>query len=83
MNYQGKLYGCVRTSYFEMSATTFDVETLKFMVQESQRHLGFLRRSMTSHPDCSEGSEFDDLTNSCQEWEDKVTEFLKYIENKV
>lgn len=47
------------------------------MLNAAKYRLGSLRRSMTVHPDCVEGSEFDDLTDIAQELEDEIEALLK------
>lgn len=47
------------------------------MLKVAKSRLGRLRRSMTAHPDCIEGSEFDDLTNIAQELEGEIEALLK------
>lgn len=36
-----------------------------------------LKLSMCVHPDCTEGSEFDDLTTTAQEFEDEIEQLIK------
>lgn len=76
MEYKGDLYGKVGGGYFPLMATTEDVNDLKNMLIESAKVIGMLRRSITAHPDCEEGSEFDDFSTTAQEQEDKIYEFL-------
>ena len=48
-------------------------------LNESRIQLSQLRRSMSVHPDCTEGSEFDDFTNSSQELENEIQLLIKEI----
>lgn len=77
MEYKGNLYGKVGAGYFPLSATTEDVEKMKHLLIETTKVLGMLKRSMMAHPDCEEGSEFDDFTDTAESQEEKVNEFLK------
>lgn len=55
---------------------TTEIEMLE-MLEKAKSTLGVLRRSITAHPDCTEGSEFDDLTDMAQEIEDRIEELIK------
>jgi hypothetical protein len=48
-------------------------------LNEARIQLAQLRRSMTAHPDCTEGSEFDDFTSSSQELEDEIEQLIKEV----
>lgn len=51
---------------------------------ESARNLiGRLKRSMLAHPDCTNGSEFDDYTSIAQQIEDELTCFLNEFHNNI
>lgn len=42
------------------------------MLKEAKSMIGKLRRSMSVHPDCTVGSEFDDYTTDAQNLEDEI-----------
>lgn len=46
-------------------------------LEEARQTIATLKRSMLVHPDCEEGSEFDDLTSSAQEIEDEIESLIK------
>ena len=48
------------------------VEALK----ESKSMIGKLRRSISVHPDCTIGSEFDDYTTDAQNLEDRIESLI-------
>lgn len=48
------------------------VEALK----ESKSMIGKLRRSISVHPDCTIGSEFDDYTTDAQNLEDEIESLI-------
>lgn len=48
-------------------------------LNEARIQLAQLRRSMTAHPDCTEGSEFDDFTSSSQELENEIEQLIKEV----
>lgn len=45
-------------------------------LQEAKQLICSLKLSMLAHPDCTEGSEFDDYTSTAQEFEDKAAEVI-------
>ncbi len=77
MEYKGKLYGKFRGQYIPLLADTEQIDKMEQLLKESRTQLAILRRSMTAHPDCEKGSEFDDLTDSSQDLEDKIEDFFK------
>lgn len=46
------------------------------MLKESMSMIGKLRRSMSVHPDCTIGSEFDDYTMDAQNLEDEIESLI-------
>ncbi|MCL1636288.1 hypothetical protein [Elizabethkingia bruuniana] len=56
-------------------------EEMISMLEKSRKMLQSLKLSMLVHPDCEEGSEFDDYTTSAQETEDKIEELINKINN--
>lgn len=44
---------------------------------EAKRTICALKLSLMAHPDCTEGSEFDDMTTRLQEMEDEIESLLK------
>lgn len=60
----------------EMFAHEYETQIrrpLENRIEELKHTLQSLMISMSAHPDCAEGSEFDDLTNIAQEIIDKTT----------
>lgn len=49
---------------------------LEQALMQAKKMIGSLRRCITVHPDCEEGSEFDDYANSAQEIENEIDEIL-------
>lgn len=49
---------------------------LKLLLKEAKETIGMLKRSMLVHPDCTEDSEFDVMTDAAQEM-DELKEILK------
>lgn len=47
------------------------------MLNESMGVIRRLKLSMPAHPDCTEGSEFDDYTSLAQETEDEIEQLIK------
>jgi len=45
-------------------------------LQKATQLICSLKLSMMAHPDCTEGSEFDDYTSSAQEFEDKAQKVI-------
>lgn len=45
-------------------------------LEEARTVIARMKRSILVHPDHEEGSEFDDLTTSAQEMENKISEYL-------
>lgn len=52
-------------------------EKLKAMLKSAKLTISRMKLSMLTHPDCVEGSEFDDYTEEAQELEDKIETHLK------
>jgi hypothetical protein len=50
---------------------------LEELLADAAKTIGSLKRSMMAHPDCEEGSEFDDYTSTAQEMEDKIETYLR------
>lgn len=46
------------------------------LLKEARQSLAMIRRSMMAHPDHEEGSEFDDMTTTAQDTEDKIEDYL-------
>lgn len=46
-------------------------------LQDAIKLICSLKLSMLAHPDCTEGSEFDDYTSSAQEFEDAAEALIK------
>jgi hypothetical protein len=46
------------------------------MLKEAKSMIGKLRRSMSVHPDCTIGSEFDDYTTDAQNLEDEIESLI-------
>lgn len=86
MKYIGKLYGKVGNSYFLLEETADDFDKLKEKsyltdklaekLNEARIIIAQMKRSMLVHPDCTEGSEFDDFTSSAQEIEDQIESLI-------
>lgn len=47
-----------------------------YLLRKANKVIQSLKLSMLVHPDCENGSEFDDLTSTAQEMEDEINEFL-------
>lgn len=47
------------------------------MLQKVKSGLSRIKGSMMAHPDCIEGSEFDDYTNSAEEVENEIEKLIK------
>lgn len=47
------------------------------MLIEAKQQLQSIKLSMMAHPDCTEGSEFDDYTTSAQECEDEIEKLIQ------
>lgn len=56
-------------------------EEMISMLEKSRKMLQSLKLSMLVHPDCEEGSEFDDYTTSAQETEDEIEELLHKVKH--
>lgn len=52
------------------------METAEELLLLASNTIRVMKLSMLVHPDCTEGSEFDDYTSSAQEVEDKLNDFL-------
>lgn len=82
MQYIGKLYGNVAGQFISLDVTADDYDKLKEKadltdklsekLNEARVIIAQMKRSMLVHPDCTEGSEFDDFTSSAQEIEDEI-----------
>ncbi|MBD1430611.1 hypothetical protein H8B04_13760 [Sphingobacterium sp. DN04309] len=46
------------------------------MLKEAKSMIGKLRRSISVHPDCTIGSEFDDYTTDAQNLEDEIESLI-------
>lgn len=86
MKYIGKLYGNVGGQFISLGLTADDYDrleekaklndTLTEKLNESRVIIAQMKRSMLAHPDCTEGSEFDDFTSSAQEIEDEIESLI-------
>ena len=47
------------------------------MLQKAKVELSRIKGSMMAHPDCTEGSEFDDYTDSAEEIENEIEQIIK------
>lgn len=47
------------------------------MLEKAKSELSRIKGSMMAHPDCTEGSEFDDYTNSAEEVEKEIEQLIK------
>lgn len=47
------------------------------MLQKAKVELSRIKGAMMAHPDCTEGSEFDDYTNSAEEIENEIEQLIK------
>lgn len=47
------------------------------MLHKAKLELSRIKCSMMAHPDCEEGSEFDDYTNSAEEVENEIEQLIK------
>ncbi|MVW93665.1 hypothetical protein FCL53_17015 [Elizabethkingia meningoseptica] len=56
-------------------------EEMLSLLEKSRIEIARLKRAMLVHPDCEEGSEFDDYTTSAQETENEIEELLDKIKN--
>jgi hypothetical protein len=54
-----------------------NTKELEELLADAAKTIGSLKRSMMAHPDCEEGSEFDDYTSTAQEMEDKIETYLR------
>lgn len=52
-------------------------EKMLEMLNKARVELSKIRHSMMAHPDCIEGSEFDDYTTSTQKCEDEIEQVIK------
>lgn len=72
----------VSTPKTEESCTiikTKDDEALE-LLKLARQTISRLKLSMLAHPDCEEGSEFDDYTSTAQDVEDKLSTFIESVE---
>lgn len=60
--------------------TAFASSELLAKLKSARVVLARMRRSMSAHPDCTVGSEFDDITTESQVLEDEIEELIKSIE---
>ncbi|GJN60456.1 hypothetical protein [Elizabethkingia anophelis] len=56
-------------------------EEMLSLLEKSRVEIARLKRAMLVHPDCEEGSEFDDYTTSAQETENEIEELINKINN--
>lgn len=56
-------------------------EEMLSMLEKSRVEIARLKRAMLVHPDCEEGSEFDDYTTSAQETEDEIEELINKVKD--
>lgn len=47
------------------------------MLEKAKTELSRIKNSMRAHPDCTEGSEFDDYTSSAEECENNIEQLIK------
>lgn len=47
------------------------------MLERAKVELSRIKCSMMAHPDCTEGSEFDDYTSSAQDVENNIEQLIK------
>lgn len=87
MKYIGKLYGNIGGQFISLGVTADDYDRLEEKanladkliekLNEARVIIAQMKRSMLVHPDCTEGSEFDDFTSSAQEIEDQIERLIK------
>lgn len=46
---------------------------------KARRTISRMKLSMLAHPDCTEGSEFDDFTTKAEEVQDQITDYLETL----
>ncbi len=63
-------------SGYNQALQDFHVKEMRELLDESKKQLSRLKSSMLSHPDCTEGSEFDDYTSLSQDLENEIQELL-------
>ncbi|MDV3750623.1 hypothetical protein CMU19_04350 [Elizabethkingia anophelis] len=56
-------------------------EEILSLLEKSRKMIQSLKLSMLVHPDCEEGSEFDDYTTSAQETENEIEELLHKVKH--
>lgn len=56
-------------------------EEMLSLLEKSRKMIQSLKLSMLVHPDCEEGSEFDDYTTSAQETENEIEELLNKVKD--
>lgn len=56
-------------------------EEMLSLLEKSRKMIQSLKLSMLVHPDCEEGSEFDDFTTSAQETEDEIEELINKVKD--
>ncbi|MCT4321831.1 hypothetical protein [Elizabethkingia anophelis] len=54
-------------------------EEMLSLLEKSRKMIQSLKLSMLVHPDCEEGSEFDDYTTSAQETENQIEELINKV----
>jgi len=59
------------------------IKELLAVLSDAQSTICRLKLSMTVHPDCTPGSEFDDYTDTAQEMEDRIDVMLDKVENEL
>ena len=52
---------------------------MKKTLKKAKRTIASLKLAMLAHPDCTAGSEFDDLTTTAQEVEDELEKLIKQL----
>ncbi|MDV3470862.1 hypothetical protein CMU02_08985 [Elizabethkingia anophelis] len=56
-------------------------EEMLSLLEKSRKIIQSLKLSMLVHPDCEEGSEFDDYTTSAQETENQIEELINKVKD--
>lgn len=56
-------------------------EEMLSLLEKSRVEIARLKRAMLVHPDCEEGSEFDDYTTSAQETEDEIEQLINKVKD--
>lgn len=77
--YRGALYGKVGDEFVLLYNSADDFDQAVSTLKEARVVIAKLKRSMLAHPDCEDGSEFDDMTATAQQMEDKIDNLIKEI----